>query len=37
VNNPDNPFALYRSCGFTDPVIWHIIRNDDKAKKDIEV
>ena len=37
VNNPDNPFALYRSCGFTDPVIWHILRNDDKTKKDIEV
>ena len=32
VNNPDNPFALYRFCGFTDPVIWHILRNDDKMK-----
>ena len=26
VNNPDNPYALYRGCGFTDPVIWHVIR-----------
>jgi len=24
-NNSDDPFDLYRSCGFTDPVIWHII------------
>lgn len=25
VNNSNDPFALYRSCGFTDPVIWHIV------------
>ena len=24
--NPDNPYALYRGCGFTDPVIWHVVR-----------
>lgn len=27
LNHPDNPLALYRSCGFTDCVIWHVIRN----------
>ena len=26
MNNPDNPFALYRACGFTNPVVWHVIR-----------
>ena len=26
MNNPDNPLALYRACGFTDCVVWHIIR-----------
>ena len=25
VNNASNPFALYESCGFTRPVIWHVI------------
>ena len=25
INNPDNPMALYRSCGFINPVIWHIV------------
>ena len=25
VNNPDHPFALYLSCGFKNPVIWHVI------------
>ena len=34
VNNPDNPFALYRSCGFTDPVIWHIIRDNNAKEND---
>lgn len=26
VENPANPFALYLSCGFENPVIWHVIR-----------
>ena len=25
VNNTDNPFDLYQSCGFANPVIWHVI------------
>ena len=25
VNNESNPFALYRACGFVNPVIWHVI------------
>lgn len=25
LDNPDNPLALYRSCGFEGPVIWHIL------------
>ena len=25
LNNPGNPLALYLACGFTDPVIWHVI------------
>lgn len=25
MNNSNNPFALYKTCGFTDPVIWHIV------------
>ena len=25
VNSPCEPLALYLSCGFTDPVIWHVI------------
>ncbi len=25
LNNPCNPFALYRACGFVDPVIWHVL------------
>ena len=28
MNNPDNPLALYCSCGFSDCAVWHIIRND---------
>ena len=28
VNNPDNPYALYCSCGFENPVIWHVVRKD---------
>ena len=24
-NNPDHPIALYKSCGFADMTIWHII------------
>lgn len=27
VNNADNPFALYKSCGFSNPVIWHVVIN----------
>ncbi len=27
LNNPCHPYSLYLSCGFTDPVIWHIVRN----------
>ena len=27
VNNGDNPLALYLSCGFGHPVIWHIVRD----------
>ena len=26
VDNASNPFALYLSCGFSSPVIWHVIR-----------
>ena len=26
MNNPTNPFGLYLSCGFENPVIWHVIR-----------
>ena len=26
MRNPENPYALYRACGFTAPVIWHVIR-----------
>ena len=25
-NNPDNPEALYRACGFTGQDIWHVLR-----------
>ena len=25
VNGPEDPRALYRSCGFTGPVIWHVV------------
>jgi hypothetical protein len=25
INNPARPMALYHACGFTDPVIWHVI------------
>lgn len=25
LNNPDAPMALYLSCGFADPVIWHVV------------
>ena len=25
INNPDHPIALYKSCGFADMTIWHII------------
>ena len=25
MRNPDRPLLLYRSCGFADPVIWHVI------------
>ena len=25
VNNPCSSFSLYRSCGFVDPVIWHVV------------
>lgn len=25
-DNPTDPFGLYRRCGFTDPVYWHIIK-----------
>ena len=27
VNSGDNPLALYLSCGFGHPVIWHIVRD----------
>lgn len=26
MSNPGNPFGMYLSCGFRDPVIWHVIR-----------
>ena len=25
VNNSSDPFSLYKSCGFGEPVIWHIV------------
>lgn len=25
MNNPNNPLALYKSCGFTHLVVWHIV------------
>ena len=25
MNNPCNPLALYETCGFSNPVIWHIV------------
>ncbi len=25
MRNPDRPLSLYLSCGFTDPVIWHVV------------
>ena len=25
MNNASNPLALYESCGFTSPVIWHVL------------
>ena len=28
MNADGNPLALYMSCGFSDPVIWHVIRKD---------
>jgi len=28
VNNPDNPYALYCSCGFGNLVTWHVVRKD---------
>lgn len=28
VNNPCHPLELYKSCGFTDLTIWHIITKD---------
>ena len=34
LHSSSNPFALYQSCGFSDPVIWHVIRQlpRDEAK-----
>ena len=26
MNNPGNPLGMYLSCGFRDPVIWHVSR-----------
>lgn len=26
MNNPHEPYALYRACGFSHPVIWHVVR-----------
>ena len=26
MNNPHKPYALYRTCGFSHPVIWHVVR-----------
>lgn len=26
LNNPCDPLALYISCGFADPVVWHVLR-----------
>ena len=26
VDNPDDPFSLYTACGFTHPVIWHVLK-----------
>ena len=27
MNNESNPYALYASCGFGNPVIWHVIKD----------
>lgn len=27
VKNASNPYALYQACGFTNPVIWHVVTN----------
>ena len=32
LRNPDNPLALYESCGFTGTVIWHVITAETKAE-----
>ena len=28
MNNPDNPFGLYQSCGFVHPIIWHVVKKN---------
>lgn len=33
INNPTHPIELYRSCGFTDPVIWHVITKTPQEKE----
>ena len=30
LNNPCDPYDLYLSCGFTDPVIWHVVINKNR-------
>lgn len=27
MNSPHNPYALYRACGFAQPLIWHVVRH----------
>ena len=28
LNSPSNPYELYIACGFSNPVIWHIVHKD---------
>lgn len=35
MNNPHEPYALYRACGFSHPVIWHVVRQDEKIRRAI--
>ena len=35
MDNPHDPYALYRACGFSHPVIWHVVRQDEKIRRAI--